>query len=191
MLKFIILFCLWMKVTTSVEQSYSFYSGYVGDDKDSQVCISKILCRCIFCHNPIMLFVGRFFYFDIFVFSHVHCTLCYMFDSLNQMMQLSCYIIFLVFSFINVKSNNKLNWKKVRRNQKNSRLLLKNEKKTRIEFPQGFPLHKGSLLLLKNIKSRECRYYFFSNLYKIFSNYLTPYILTLRVWYIYKWGKPI
>jgi len=126
MLKFIILFWLWMKVTASVEQSYRFYSGHVGDNKDSQVCPPNFLCRCIFCHNPIMLFVGRFFFYNIFVFSHLHCTLCYMFGSLNQMMYLSCYLIFLVFSFINVKSNSKLNWKKDRRNQKNSSLLLKN-----------------------------------------------------------------
>lgn len=37
MLKFLILFWLWLKVTTSVEQSYSYYSGNDGTDKDPQV----------------------------------------------------------------------------------------------------------------------------------------------------------
>lgn len=39
MQKFIILFWLWLKVTASVEQSYSYYSGNDGTDKDPQVVI--------------------------------------------------------------------------------------------------------------------------------------------------------
>lgn len=34
---FISLFFLWLKVTASVEQSYSYYSGNDGTDKDPQV----------------------------------------------------------------------------------------------------------------------------------------------------------
>jgi alpha-mannosidase len=60
-----VLFLVLLKVTASVEQSYGFYSGNIGDDKDSQVviCTQKIHCRSISCHNQNIVFDCKLCFF--------------------------------------------------------------------------------------------------------------------------------